>query len=89
MDALFITGVKTYSGIVHQIFDVSLLLHFAIVQVSAQVWGLLKGHQNCFIGLKVTTVLMNWWILYIGEICLGSFIGEVLRLQPAQQACSP
>ena len=42
----------------------------------------LKGHLNCFIGSKVTAILVN------GRILPSGFIGKGLRLQPAQQACS-
>ena len=43
----------------------------------------LEGHLNCCIGSKVTTILLNGWILLLVELhCVGS------ALQPAQQACS-
>ena len=42
-----------------------------------------KGYQNPISGSKVTTILLKWRILPIG----GASAGEILRLQPAQQAC--
>ena len=43
----------------------------------------LEGHANCITGSKVTTILLNEWILPIG----GASAVKGLRLQPAQQAC--
>ena len=43
----------------------------------------LEGHLNCITGSKVTAILLNGWILPIGE---ASAV-KILRLQPAQQAC--
>ena len=43
----------------------------------------LEGHRNLSIGLKVTAILMNGWILPTGGAC----IGKGLRQQPAQQDC--
>ena len=42
----------------------------------------LQGHPNCFIGSKVTAILLNKGILPIGRVAT-----EGLRLQRAQQAC--
>ena len=39
-----------------------------------------KGHPNCITGSKVTAILLNGWILPIGE---ASSVKD-LRLQPAQ-----
>ena len=44
----------------------------------------LKGHPNCITGSKVTTILLNGWILPLG----GASSMKGLRLQPAPQACS-
>ena len=43
----------------------------------------LKGHPNHITGSKVTSILLNGWILPIG----GVSAVKGLRLQPAQQAC--
>ena len=43
----------------------------------------LEGHPNRITGLKVTAILLNWWIFPIG----GALAVKGLRLQPAQQAC--
>ena len=42
-----------------------------------------EGHPNCITGLKVTAILLNWWILPMD----GASAMKNLRLQPAQQAC--
>ena len=42
-----------------------------------------EGHPNRITGLKVTAILLNGWILSIGE---ASAV-KGLRLQPAWQAC--
>ena len=31
----------------------------------------IKGYQNCIVGLKVTVILMNGWILPIGGLILN------------------
>ena len=31
----------------------------------------LEGHLNCFVGLKVTAILLTGWILAIGGVVLG------------------
>ena len=43
----------------------------------------LKGHPYCITGPKVTAILLNWWILPIGEPSAA----KGLHLQPVQQAC--
>ena len=42
----------------------------------------LEGHPNCIAGSKVVAILLNGWILPIGEASSGR-----VRAQPAKQAC--
>ena len=43
----------------------------------------MEGHPNRITGSKVTTILLNLWILPIG----GPSAVKGLRVQPVQQAC--
>ena len=43
----------------------------------------LEEHQNCCVGAKGTTILLNWWILLTGGVTLGM----VCPYKLAQQAC--
>ena len=45
----------------------------------------LEGDLNCCIGSKVTTILLNIWILHTGAGILHT--GKGLRLQSVQQVC--